>query len=101
MPRNDLKITKELGGEELKAVAEKYMKWHFTRPSMRLWEGAGPNPDRAAAKAAYESALSSVPLSQRKEVSAMAEEMIQAKLRGLKNRGSAGRSGMTPTRGDM
>jgi hypothetical protein len=110
MPKNDLKINKdkELGGEELRSIAQKYVKWMSSRPSKRLWEmrsaedvTGATNPDYVEAKKAYEQASARVPRSQQSELEEMQKALWAAKMKGLRDRGGAGRSGMSPTRGDM
>jgi len=110
MPRSDLKISKdgELGGEALRAIAQKYVKWMSSRPSKRLWEmrsvedvTGATNPDYVEAKKSYEQAAARVPRSQQSELEEMQKALWAAKMKGLRDRGGAGRTGMTPTRGDM
>jgi hypothetical protein len=108
MAKSDLKISKELDGEELRSIAEKYVAWMSTRPSKRLWEmrdmkdvTGATNPAYVEAKKAYEQAASRVPRSQKTELAEMEKARVEAKMKGLRNRGSAGRSGMMITRGDL
>jgi hypothetical protein len=107
MPKDNLKINNELDGEKLKSVAEKYVQYYFARPSKRLQDMSSlkdlygaTNPDYTKAKENYFSAVAAVPNSQKAEMKAMAEDMIQSRMKGLKNRGGGNKSLMIPTPGD-
>lgn len=109
MPRSDLKISKdgELGGEALRAIAQKYVKWMSYKPGIDLPSLADePLPasyfgNDKKNKEAYEQAAARVPRSQLAQLKEMQDALLETRIKSVRGRGGAGRSGMSPTRGDM